>query len=446
MPAARPTLLARLRLRHAGLRHDDSGQALLATGILSLALIMFATSIMPVGAAVQQRIQAQNAADFAALSAGTWFARGANMLQAGNGFQYDIYTSAVLAVEITTYVYMAKIIKDVAEVCEGNIFAAVEIIIDWFEGIDKIAKVNRYAGYCRMISEFPRQTMHPGYAQLAMAEANTTAKLNGASPIENQEVLEEIFETFHLEAPEYEECEKEVRKWLGEGESGMRWWETLMVIVEAIPVIGSFIAEALEELVEVESEEFDFYTWPLSPSFEPEAAFGYTSLTEFEEWGAQPEGIFSPMRSHFYWPFLCSVFFLQFVDWNGKFVRLTSELEGGGKKHTSTTYTLAVRSEAPSTNYYSKLPLVEEWFDEEFAHIAVSSVSFSGGRLTDAGTTDAARWYFSSPVFAFSFWPLPLVRLFYGYGGEFSVAQTPVTFQEDYGKSVTKGTDLLIYH
>ena len=63
-----------------------------------------------------------------------------------------------------------------------------------------------------------------------------------------------------------------------------------------------------------------------------------------------------------------------------------------------------------------------------------------------AGTTDAARWYFSSPVFAFSFWPLPLVRLFYGYGGDFQVAQTPVTFQEDYGKSVTKGTDLLIFH
>ena len=83
MAAARPSLLARLRLRHAGLRQDDSGQALLATGILSLALLMFATSVMPVGNAVQRRIQTQNAADFAALSAGTWFARGANMLQAG---------------------------------------------------------------------------------------------------------------------------------------------------------------------------------------------------------------------------------------------------------------------------------------------------------------------------------------------------------------------------
>lgn len=444
MATPKPSLLARLRLRHAGLGNDDSGQALLAVGILSLALLMFATSIMPVGAAVQRRIQTQNAADFAALSAGTWFARGANMLQAGNGFQYDIYTSAVLAVEITTYVYMGKIIKDVAEVCEGNIFAAVEIILDWFEGIDKIAKVNRYSGYARLVSEFPRQTMHPGYAQLALAEANTTAKLNGAAPIASQHDLEQIFDTFGLEAPEYEECQTEVRKWLAEGEAGQRWWSTFCSIIEAIPVIGSFIAAAIEELVETESEPFEFYAWPLSPSYKPETAFAYTSLTKFEEWGNQPEGLFSPLRSHFYWPFVCSIFFLQFVDWNAEFVRLTSELKGGANPHKATTYTLAVRDSA--TNYYSKLPLVSAWFNTTNSNIAVASVTFKGGRLTDSGTTDDARWYFSTPVFAFSFWPLPLVRLFFGYGGDFEMAQVPVTFQNGYGKTTVQGTSKLIFH
>ncbi len=444
MPAPKPSLLTRLRLRHAGLRRDESGQALLAVGILSLALLMFATSIMPVGNAVQRRIQAQNAADFAALSAGTWFARGANMIQAANGFQYDIYTASVLAVEITTYIYMAKIIKDVAEVCEGNIFAAIEIIIDWFEGIEKIADVNRYTGYCRLISQFPRKTMHPGYAQLALAEANTTAKLNGAAPIASQEDLEEIFETLGLTPPEYEEEEKEVRKWLAEGEAGKRWYEVLCGIIGSIPIIGEFIAEAIEELIEFESEPFDFYAWPLSPSYKPEAAFSYSSLTKFKEWGSQPEGLFSPMRSHFYWPFVCSVFFLQFIDWDDEFVRLSSELNGGANKHTETTYTLAIRE--TSTNYYSKLPLVSKWFDTDYDNIAVSSVKFKNGRLTDAGTTDAARWYFSTPVFAFSFWPLPLVRLFYGYGGDFQMEQTPVTFLSDYGKTAVKGTDKLIFH
>ncbi len=444
MPAPKPSLLTRLRLRHAGLRRDESGQALLAVGILSLALLMFATSIMPVGNAVQRRIQAQNAADFAALSAGTWFARGANMIQAANGFQYDIYTASVLAVEITTYIYMAKIIKDVAEVCEGNIFAAIEIIIDWFEGIEKIADVNRYTGYCRLISQFPRKTMHPGYAQLALAEANTTAKLNGAAPIASQEDLEEIFETLGLTPPEYEEEEKEVRKWLAEGEAGKRWYEVLCGIIGSIPIIGEFIAEAIEELIEFESEPFDFYAWPLSPSYKPEAAFSYSSLTKFKEWGSQPEGLFSPMRSHFYWPFVCSVFFLQFIDWDDEFVRLSSELKGGANKHTETTYTLAIRE--TSTNYYSKLPLVSKWFDTDYDNIAVASVKFKNGRLTDAGTTDAARWYFSTPVFAFSFWPLPLVRLFYGYGGDFQMEQTPVTFLSDYGKTAVKGTDKLIFH
>ena len=444
MAAPQTSLLTRLRLRHANLRRDDSGQALLAVGILSLALLMFATSIMPMGNAVQRRIQAQNAADFAALSAGTWFARGANMIQAANGFQYDVYTASVLAVEITTYIYMAKIIKDVAEVCEGDIFAAIEIIIDWFEGIEKIADVNRYSGYCRMISEFPRQTMHPGYAQLALSEANTTAKLNGAAQIESQEDLEEIFETFGLHPPEYDEEEKEIRKWLGEGEAGQRWYEVLCSIIGAIPIIGEFIEEAIAELVEVESEPFEFYAWPLAPSYKPEEAFAYTSLTKFKEWGAQPEGILSPMRSHFYWPFVCSVFFLQFVDWDAEFVRLSSELDGGANKHTETTYTLAIRE--TSTNYYSKLPLVAKWFDTDYDNIAVSSVKFKGGRLTDAGTTDAARWYFSTPVFAFSFWPLPFVRLFYGYGGDFQMEQTPVAFQSEYGEALEYGTEKLIFH
>ena len=444
MPPAKPTLLARLRLRHAGLRGDDSGQALLAVGIFSLALLMFATSIMPVGAAVQRRIQAQNAADFAALSAGTWFARGANMIQAGNGFQYDIYTASVLAIELTTYIYMAKIIKDVAEVCAGDILAVLDIILDWFEGIDRIVKVNRYSGYCRIISEIPRKTMHPGYAQLALAEANTTAKLNGAAPIASQADLRQIFDAFGLAAPDYDKAETDVRKWLAEGEAGQRWYDVLCKIIGAIPLIGEFIQEAIAELLELESEPFDFYAWPLSPSTDPKTAFAYTELTKFKEWGDQPEGIFSPMRSHFYWPFTCSIFFLQFIDWDAEFIRLSSELHGGKKAHESTTCTLAVRE--VSTNYYSSLPLVSGWFDQDYANIAVASVDFKGGRLTDAGTTDAARWYLSSPIFAFSFWPLPLVRLFFGYGSEFEVAQAPVTFQNGYGKTVTKGTDKLIFH
>lgn len=444
MPAAKPTLLARLRLRHAGLRSDDSGQALLAVGILSLALLMFATSIMPVGAAVQRRIQTQNAADFAALSAGTWFARGANMLQAGNGFQYDIYTLSVLAIEITTYVYMGKIISDVSQLFAGNIFAVASIIVHWFEGIDKIYKTNKNTGYARLISEFPRRSMHPGYAQLALAEANATARLNGASQIASQRELDEIFNTLGLTAPKYDAAEKNVRKWLAKGEAGQRWYDVLCNSVGAIPIIGSFIQTAIAELVQTESEPFNFYAWPLSPSFEPETAFSYTSLTKFKEWGSQPEGIFSPMRSHFYWPFTCSIFFLQFLDWDAEFVRLTSELKGGGTKHKATTYTLAVRES--STNYYANLPLVSGWFDQDYSNIAVASVDFKGGRLTDAGTTDKARWYVSTPVFAFSFWPLPLVRLFFGYGSEFEVAQTPVTFQNGYGKPVTQGTDQLIFH
>jgi hypothetical protein len=166
-------------------------------------------------------------------------------------------------------------------------------------------------------------------------------------------------------------------------------------------------------------------------------------LTKFEEWGAQPEGIFSPMRSHFYWPFLCSVFFLQFVDWNGEFVRLTSELEGGGKKHESTTYTLAVRETA--TNYYSKLPLARLVRPGLRKRRRLQRVLL--GRAPDRRRHHRRR----PLVFLFARVCLlllaaaarpPLLRL----RRRIRSGQTPVTFQEEYGGHVVKGTDMLIFH
>jgi hypothetical protein len=440
------TFLDRLRLRRAGFRQNESGQALLATGILSLALLMFAVSIMPAGEAVQRRIRLQTAADAAAMSAGTWLARGGNMIQAGNGFQYDIHTLAMLVVEIVTYVYIAKMIKDVVEICSGDILAAVELITDWFEGIDKISRTNRYCGYAREASTIPLQTMHPGYGMMAMAESSATARLNGATIIDSDEALKDLFGAFGMTPPDsYEKMHGNTTKWLASGETLSRWWDAIVGIVGGIPIIGEWIAEAIEDLVDTDTD-FDQYAWTLSPSHDPKTAFAFTEMTSFKEWGETPEGLFSPLKCHFYWPFAEAMLFLQFIDWDTEYVRLASELEGGSKSHKETTYTLAVRS-APDSAYYSKLPLMAHWFGEEpEREVAVASVRLYDDRLTDAGCKDSARWFVSTPIFALPIWPLPLVRMFYGYGGDFKVEQTPVAFQNGYGAAVTKGTDLLIYH
>lgn len=440
------TFLYRLRLRRAGFRQEESGQALLATGILSLALLMFAVSIMPVGEAVHRRISLQTAADAAAMSAGTWFARGGNMIQAGNGFQYDLHNLAMVAVEIVTYVYVVKMIKDVAEICSGNIFAAASLIADWFEGIDKISKTNRYCGYARKASTIPLRTMHPGYGMMAMAESSATAQLNGATIIDSDKALKDLFGKFGLTPPDtFTNMHTNATKWLAKGEAASRWWEMCMDIIANIPIIGEWIAEAIEDLVEKDTE-FDHYAWPLSPSYDAKTAFDFTESTSFKEWGKTPEGLFSPLKCHFYWPFAEAMLFLQFIDWDTEYVRLASELEGGADSHKETTYTLAVRS-APKSAYYGKLPLVGGWFGASpEPEVAVASVRLYDDRLTDAGCKSAARWFVSTPIFAFPIWPLPLVRLFYGYGGDFKVEQTPVAFQKDYGKTATKGTDLLIYH
>ena len=440
----RRTFLDRLRLRRAGFRQEESGQALLATGILSLALLMFATSIMPVGKAVQRRIRAQTAADAAALSAGTWLARGANMIQAGNGFQYDIHGVSVIAIEIVTLIYTVKVAWDLICICRGEIWMLGKLAKDWFDGMDKISATNRYTGYARKASTIPLRSMHPGYAMLAMAESSATAKLNGAAIIDSDATLQDLFGTFGLTPPDtYGKMHGAATKWLAKGESASCWWEGFVGSIESLPFIGVWIARAIRDLLD-EDTKFDHHAWTFSPSYDPKTAFAYTESTSFKERGGTPEGDRSPLKSHFYWPFSLAMGFLQFIYWDTEYVRLASELHGGAKKHEETTYTLAVRL-APEEAYYADLPLAEGWFGRSTEpNVAISSVRLFNGRLTDSGSPE--RTYWSIPIFAFPWKPLPLVRMFSGYGGDFKVERAPVAFQNGYGMPVTQGTDMLIYH
>lgn len=437
------TFLDRLRLRHAGFRQEESGQALLATGILSLLLLMVATSTMPMGKAVQRRIRAQTAADAAALSAGTWLARGGNMIQAGNAFQYDIHGLAVITIEVITAVYYWKLLVDMDEICSGNLGAVGALVKDWFDGADKISSADRYFRYARELSMIPLKTMHPGYGMLAMAASSETAKQNGAAIINSEETLQELFGAFGLVQPAtYEKMHKDATKWLATGEAQYRWWDAFLGILDGIPIVGPWIVKAIQNWCNPDTK-FDHYAWTFSPSYSPKTAFAYTESTSFQEWGATPEGEHSPLRCHWYAPFLPTVVFLHLIDWDTKYARLASELHGGAAAHTNTTYTLAVRL-PPEPTYYGTLPLVGGWFGTSTEpEVAVSAVRLFNDRLTDSGTPTREYWH--CVLGGLPTTPFPLVRMF-SYGGDFKTERAPVAFQNGYGTPVKPGTDLLIYH
>ncbi|NCC60424.1 MAG: hypothetical protein EOM12_05695 [Verrucomicrobiae bacterium] len=91
--------------RRRSFNTNESGQVLLMVGILSLSLVMIAMTVIPVGQAITRKIQLQNAADAAAMTATTWMARGSNLQQILNGMHFDFDTFMVCTI-VETYTQM----------------------------------------------------------------------------------------------------------------------------------------------------------------------------------------------------------------------------------------------------------------------------------------------------------------------------------------------------
>ena len=112
------TLRTHLRKKHHTLRGDESGQVLLMSAIMALTLLAAALIPVPVGQTITAKIQAQNAADGAAVAAARWTARGSNIMQGLNGFMWDSDYDFIQAIIADAAYWIAIWAADCAEAAD----------------------------------------------------------------------------------------------------------------------------------------------------------------------------------------------------------------------------------------------------------------------------------------------------------------------------------------
>ncbi|MBQ7252808.1 MAG: hypothetical protein IJS32_09450 [Kiritimatiellae bacterium] len=442
-----------LALRARRFRRDDSGQALLAVGILSLALLLFATSVFPIGGAVRRRIRAQTAADAAALATGIWAARGCNMVNASNALSYDIHVVYHLIINGITIKWIAKIAKDCSQLPWGPIVA----IGDWFEGRKEIATWWANLGFANDYVDAGVLAATPGYDHLALSEASEVARCMGADKIGEAE-MKDIFSSLGVAAPSegYSKLKTELDKWYGTGTVLNSLRDFVRNALAIVPALGKVLSKVADGLLPNPKKEIDLYCWPLAPDVRPHKAWEISRLVEWPTGNDTypPEAgrtVFlraSPLHTAAYDPFALDMVFLKFFSWNAKYARLAGEADGTEKdleKSGNCRFTTAVRFGATKKEDSWFPSLAKLWYGGENGVTAVSSVRLKGDRLTDAGCKTDHRIYFTMGILAVPIWPIPLIRA-PAYGGEFDYEPCPVVFRDSWKAKEVSGESKLIFH
>jgi hypothetical protein len=157
---------------------NDSGQVLLMMAILALGLLAVVASVIPVGQAVTGKIQAQNAADAAAMAAATWMARGSNLLQMTNGIHWDV--DALIAIAMTTSAE-AAIAAMAAALAEWDFPAAIKLFKNERKFLDEMLSVHKTTN--NVISKF-QDFVAKATPLIAFFHADSVAYKNGASHLD----------------------------------------------------------------------------------------------------------------------------------------------------------------------------------------------------------------------------------------------------------------------
>jgi hypothetical protein len=451
-PGAFPVLRRVLAVRARRFRRDDSGQALLSVGILSLALLLFATSVFPVGGAVRRKIRAQSAADAAALATGIWAARGCNVVNASNALSYDLHVVYHAIINGITIKWIAKIAKECTELPLGPILA----ICDWFEGRKEIGTWWGNLGFANDYVDAGVMAATPGYNHIAISEASEVARFMGADKIGETE-MKAIFQSLGVSPPteNWDTLDGDLQKWYGTGTFLNSLREFLKNALSIIPVLGKVLSKLADWLVPNPKEEIDLYCWPLAPDVHPHKAYEISRLVEWPTGGGTypPEAgptVFlraSPLHTASYDPFALDMLFLKFFSWNSKYARLAGEVDGkkDNLEDDGIRFTTAVRFGAVDAKDGWLPKLAQGWFGGEKGVTAVSSVRLKGDRLTDAGCKTNHRMYFTMGILAIPIWPLPLIRA-PAYGGEFDYEPCPVVYRDSWKAGETTGESKLIFH
>ncbi len=185
------TLLQTIRRRHATFHRNEGGQVLMMVAVFALSLLTVTLSIIPVGQAISGKIQLQNAADSAALTAATWMARGANIQQIINGVHFDFDTYIEFMIGATCDKWIGILAGDTAKCADvkhpdPKACARIIPIIgkDWTEPKKEIKNyIDKQKSVASQLKTI-QNTLNTLMPILAFIEANAVAKANGAGNLD----------------------------------------------------------------------------------------------------------------------------------------------------------------------------------------------------------------------------------------------------------------------
>ncbi|MCK6526400.1 pilus assembly protein TadG-related protein [Myxococcota bacterium] len=118
--AGRPNAIARAIRRARSLHRDEGGQSMAFVAVTIFLVICFVVVLLNNGRNINHKVEAQNAADAAAVSAATWQARGMNLVAMGNILQSMIAAESVMveAVNWATFSTLAQAAANASCYCD----------------------------------------------------------------------------------------------------------------------------------------------------------------------------------------------------------------------------------------------------------------------------------------------------------------------------------------
>ncbi len=117
---SRETLLARIRRALGRTHRDEGGQSMAFTALTLFLFTCFIVVLLNNGRVVNHKVEAQNAADAAAVSAATWQARGMNLASMGNIMMSMLAAESVMveAVVWATFTTLAQAAANASCYCD----------------------------------------------------------------------------------------------------------------------------------------------------------------------------------------------------------------------------------------------------------------------------------------------------------------------------------------